>query len=166
MSALTTGVSAPEIQLPFTDGTQFSLHQSLRQGPAVLVFFKVSCPVCQFALPYLERIYKAHGQNPKLTFVAVSQDNLADTQAFNRQFGITIPTLLDEPKKYPASNAYGLTNVPTVFMISPAGEVEFSSVSWAKQEVEDLNRKLAELGQSTPAAVFRAGENVPEFKAG
>ena len=166
MSALTSGVRAPEITLPFTDGSQFSLHQALKRGPVVLAFFKISCPVCQMAFPYIERIYKAHAQNPKLTFVGVSQDNLADTQAFNRQFGVTFPALLDDPKKYPASNAYGLTNVPTIFLISPQGEVEFSSVSWARQELEDLNRRLAEIGNTRPVAIFQAKDNVPDFKPG
>jgi peroxiredoxin len=132
----------------------------------VAAFFKVSCPVCQMALPYLDRIFKAYEKSGKFTFVGVSQDNAADTKAFNRQFGITFPVLLDPSGKYPVSNAYGLTNVPTTFLISPEGEIEFATVSWSKADVEQLNRRLATLTGEGVAQVFQPGEKVAEFKPG
>src|SRR5215471_4030737 len=143
MPALEAGVAAPEIKLPLLVGADFSLAQARTRGPVVLGFFKVNCPVCQFAFPYLERIYKAYGKSEKFTLAGVSQNDSADTKNFNRQYGITFPTLLDEPKKYPASNAYRLTNVPSIFLVSPEGEVEFSSVGWSKRDMEELNRRLA-----------------------
>lgn len=165
MPALEAGVHAPEINLASPDGHRFSLSDALKKGPVIAVFFKVSCPVCQLALPYFDRIYKAHGGSGKCTFVGVSQDNAADTEAFTRRFGVTFPVLLEE-KGYAVSNAYGLTNVPTVFMISPSREIEFSSVSWSKVEVQELNRKLAKLNNVAPATIFQPGEQVPEFKPG
>src|SRR5689334_24313490 len=87
MPALEAGVQAPEIELQYLDGHKFSLKEERKKGPVVAVFFKVSCPVCHMALPYLERIFKAYEKNSNLTFVGVSQDNAADTKVFNRQFG-------------------------------------------------------------------------------
>jgi peroxiredoxin len=165
MPALETGVHAPEINLRLPDGRRFSLSEALKKGPVVAAFFKVSCPVCQFAFPFLERIYKAYGKSGKFTFIGVSQDNAADTEAFTRRYGVTFPVLLEE-KDYAVSNAYGLTNVPTVFMISPAGEIDFSSVSWSKAEVQELSRSLAKLNNTAPATIFQPGEQVPEFKPG
>ena len=166
MPALEAGVHAPEIELQYLDGRNFSLKEERKKGPVVAVFFKVSCPVCQMALPYLERIFKAYEKSGNLTFVGVSQDNAADTKAFNRQFGVTFPILLDPAGKYPASNAYGLTNVPTTFLISPEGEIEFSTVSWSKADVEQLNRRLAAAGNMAAAQIFQPGENISEFKPG
>ena len=165
MPALEAGVHAPEINLSFLNGGEFSLRDALKKGPVVAAFFKVSCPVCQMALPYLERVYKAYGKSGKLTFVGVSQDNAADTTAFNKRFGVTFPVLLEE-KGYAVSKAYKLTNVPTIFMISPAGEIEFSSVSWSKSEILELSRKLAEVNGAPPATLFQPGESVPEYKPG
>jgi peroxiredoxin len=165
MPALETGVHAPEIKLSFLEGGKFSLVESLKKGPVVAAFFKVSCPVCQMAFPYLERVYQAYGQSGKFTFIGVSQDDSADTKAFNKQCGVTFPVLLEE-KGYAVSNAYGLTNVPTVFLISQAGEIEFTSVSWSKAEVEELSRKLARLNRVSPATIFPSGEQVPDFKPG
>jgi len=165
MPALEAGVHAPEINLSFLNGGKFSLREALKKGPVVAAFFKVSCPVCQMAFPYFDRIYQAYGTSGKISFVGVSQDNAADTEAFNRRFGVTFPVLLEE-KGYAVSNAYKLTNVPTVFMISPSGEIEFSSVSWSKSEMQELSRKLAEINNSAPATIFRSGESVPEYKPG
>lgn len=166
MPALEAGVAAPKIDLPLLDGGQFSLDKVRAKGPVVAAFFKVSCPVCQLAFPYLERIYKAYSDKGKFTLVGVSQNDAADTKAFNREFGVTFPTLLDDTRKYPASNAYGLTNVPSVFMISPEGEVELSSVGWSKQDMEELNRRVAEISGVPAVKLFKPGEQVPDYKPG
>jgi peroxiredoxin len=165
MPALEAGVHAPDIQLSFVDGTKFSLDNALKQGPVVAAFFKVSCPVCQLAFPYVERIFKAYKGSGKFTLVGVSQDGASDTQAFNREFGITFPVLLDA-KGYPVSNAYGLTNVPTIFLISPQREIETSIVSWSRAEMEELNNTLAKISGVPAAQIFTAADQVPVFKPG
>ncbi len=165
MAALTTGTAAPDFTLPTMEGEQFSLREALVRGPVVAVFFKISCPVCQYALPFLERIYKAyHGKN--LTIIGISQNGKKDTAAFMKEFGVTFPVLLDDPDTYPASNAYGLTNVPTVFWISQDGEIEVSSVGWSRQETEEVNRKAAEANGDTLRPVFQPDEQVADFRAG
>ena len=74
--------------------------------------------------------------------------------------------LLDDTHSYPTSNAYGLTNVPTIFWIAQDGEIEVSSEGWLKADFEEINRKMAEAGKSAPAAMFRPGEDVRDFRAG
>jgi len=166
MPDIQAGVKAPDIKLPLLDGREFSLNQTRQRGPVVVAFFKISCPVCQFAFPYLERIHQAYGKSGKVSVVGVSQDNAKDTTAFNRDYAVTFPTLLDEAGKYPASNAYKITNVPSIFLISPEGEVDLSSVGWSRQEMEELSRALAEMTGSAPAPVVQAGEKVPDYKPG
>jgi peroxiredoxin len=165
MVTLTVGTLAPGFTLPTTKGKQVSLDEALRKGPVVLAFFKVSCPVCQYAFPLLERLYRAN-QGDDVTMLGISQNKLRDTQAFLREFGVTFPVALDDTAKYPVSNAYGLTNVPTLFYIAPDGEIEISSVGWSKADVEVINRKLAERRKQTPAPLWRQGESIQEFRAG
>ena len=165
MTALATGKTAPEFELKTTDGKAFLLSDELSRGPVVLAFFKVSCPTCQYAFPFLERLYKAYG-NKGVTLVGVSQNDAKETQAFAKDFGVTFPMLLDDTHKYPVSNAYGLTNVPTVFWIAQDGEIEVSSVGWVKADFDQINRKMAETGKIQLAAVFRPGEDVRDFRAG
>src|SRR5271157_3819345 len=115
MAALTAGTRAPDFSLPALDGGKFSLQEALQRGPVLAAFFKVSCPTCQYTFPYLERLHKAHGD--KVTIVGISQNNQADTAAFLKEYGVSFPTLLDDPNGYVVSNAYGLTNVPSLFLI-------------------------------------------------
>lgn len=165
MAALTPGVTAPDFTLQTMDGKKFSLREALAHGPVVLAFFKISCPVCQYAFPFLERISRAYG-NKKLAIVGVSQNNKKDTALFLKEYGITFPVVLDDTKSYPVSNAYGLTNVPTAFWIAPDGKVEISSVGWLRQEIEEINRLAGEASGNGSRPVFQAGEQIADFRAG
>lgn len=165
MAALATGTQAPDFDLKTLDRKGFSLGEELARGPVLLAFFKVSCPTCQYAFPFLERLHKAYGSNGVSLF-GISQNSAKDTAAFNKEFGITFPTLLDDTDSYPVSNAYGLTNVPTVFWIAQDGEIEVSSVGWVKADFEEIGRKMADIAKTTPVAVFKPGEDVRDFRAG
>ena len=98
--------------------------------------------------------------------VGVSQNDAKETGAFNRQFGVSFPVLLDDTHRYPVSNAYGLTNVPSVFWIAQDGEIEVSSVGWVKADFDQINRKMAEIGKAAPAVIFKPGDDVRDFRAG
>lgn len=165
MTALAMGIKAPDFELKTLDGKRFSLSEELRKGPVVLAFFKVSCPTCQYAFPFLERLYKAYG-NRGIKLVGVSQNDAKETVAFAKDFGLTFPLLLDDMRSYPVSNAYGLTNVPTIFWVAQDGEIEVSSIGWVKADFESINRKMAENGKMGLAALFKVGEDVRDFRAG
>jgi len=165
MAALKTGTSAPDFTLPTIDGKPFSLKEALLRGPVVIAFFKVSCPVCQFAFPYLERIYKSYGQR-NVTMVGISQNENKDTAAFIGEYGISFPVLLDDPRYYRVSNAYGLTNVPSTFWIAQDEEIEISSVGWVRNDIAEIGRKAAQTNGEGVKPVFRPDEDVPDFRPG
>jgi len=165
MAALSSGTTAPQIELPAMDGTKFSLKDALARGPVLAAFFKISCPVCQYAFPFFERIYRAHGGGT-MTIVGISQNEAKDTAQFVSRFGITFPVLLEDTKAFPVSNAYGLTNVPTSFWISQDGEIEISSVGWSRADVEQMAQKAAEANRAAPQPVFQPSEQVADFRAG
>jgi peroxiredoxin len=165
MAALAIGIKAPEFTLKTLDGKSFSLSGELARGPVVLAFFKVSCPTCQYAFPFFERLYKAYGQKG-VSLVGISQNDAKETAAFIKEYGVTFPVLLDDTRSYPVSNAYGLTNVPTTFWIAQDSEIEVSSVGWLKADFEDISRRMAEAGKLAPAPLFKPGEDVRDFRAG
>jgi peroxiredoxin len=165
MPALAVGKKAPDFTLPVMDGKSFSLQGALTRGPVVAAFFKISCPVCQFAFPFLERIYKAY-RSKNVTIVGISQNSQKDTALFNKEYGVTFPVLLDDIDSYPVSNAYGLTNVPTIFWIDSDGTIEISSVGWVQQEIAEINQKVAEAGQSKLHPVFLPDESIPAYRPG
>jgi len=153
---LATGARAPEFRLPLLDGGEVSLQQLRAQGPVLLAFFKITCPVCQFTFPFLERLHAAG----TLQIRGISQNDPAETREFNREFGVTFPTLLDrEDKGFPVSNDYGIASVPTLFLVEPAGTVSFVGEGWSKKEISWL-------GSQAGVGIFRQSDNVPEWKAG
>jgi peroxiredoxin len=165
MAALTEGTQAPEFELKALDGKRFVLRDELARGPVLLAFFKVSCPTCQYTFPFLERLHRAYGHEA-VRIVGVSQNDLKETSAFNQEFGVTFPVLLDDSETYPVSNAYGLTNVPTIFWIAQDGMIEVSTVGWVKQDFEKIGLKMAQARNTPPLTVFQPGEDVRDFRAG
>jgi peroxiredoxin len=153
---LEAGSRAPEFRLSRLDGGTAALQEILASGPALVVFFKTTCPVCQLTLPFLERIRKGG----TLAVYAVSQDDAEDTREFNREFGVAIPALLDSAQSgYPVSNAFGISSVPTAFLIGRDGVISRVIEGWLKRDIEWL-------GGQAGVEVFRQGDNVPEWKAG
>ncbi|MBK5293664.1 MAG: redoxin domain-containing protein [Acidobacteriia bacterium] len=150
---LQPGQQAPDFSLLAADGATQTLENVLAHGAAVLAFFKVSCPVCQFAFPFLERL---HQSGVKL--YGVSQDNAADTSEFASEFGITFPMLLDD-KDFRASNDYGVSHVPSVFLIEPGGHLAMAFDGFSKAAMEALGRRFS-------VEVFRPDEKVPQWKPG
>jgi peroxiredoxin len=147
---------APEFTLERLDGGLTTLKEILAGGPALLAFFKVSCPVCQMTFPFLERIHAAGA----VRIFGISQNDAADTREFNQEFGVTFPTLLDsEDNAFPASNEYGISSVPTMFLVEPGGRIVNVIEGWRKREMESLAAPAL-------ASLFRPGDYVPEWKAG
>jgi len=70
MTTVLAGHTAPAFSLPAVDGAKVSLADVLKKGPVVAAFFKISCPVCQYAFPFLERIFRAYAKGP-VTLVGV-----------------------------------------------------------------------------------------------
>ena len=155
---------APLFNLRDAAGNEYSLAEELRKGPVVAAFFKISCPVCQFTFPFLERLFKMYGENVA-TFLAISQDDALDTREFCQEYGVTFPALLDD-ERYTVSNEYGLTNVPSIFLIGADGIVKVTSIGFDKEKLEAISSELAALAKRPSAALFRAGEIVPSYKPG
>jgi peroxiredoxin len=164
MTHIVAGNIAPGFSLKELDGKEYSLEPLLEHGPVVAAFFKISCPVCQFTFPFLERLYKRYGGNG-VTFLGVSQDDARSTRQFAAEYGVTFPIALDADG-YPVSNAYGLTIVPTIFLIETDGSVRVSSNGFDKKDLETIAKVLAERRKIAPAALFRPEENVPANRPG
>jgi peroxiredoxin len=160
---LRAGCRAPDFSLARLEngavrGTA-DLGKLLADGPALLAFFKTTCPVCQMTLPFLERIQR--GRTPgSLDVFGISQDDAETTHEFAGHFALNFPMLLDtEESGYPASNAYGISHVPSLFMVERDRKIMWSLEGFNRREI---------LAVSSYAGMnpFQPGENVPEWKAG
>ena len=164
MPVLSAGKLAPTFELSGMDGKKYALQEALARGPVLAAFFKVSCPTCQYTLPFLERLHKQL-QEKNVQVWAISQDRAGESRRFAQEYGITFPILLDD-NGYEVSRSYGLTYVPTILLIAPDGHVQLSSEGFCKAELLEMQKSLAQDYSATPAPLFLPTERVPEFKPG
>jgi peroxiredoxin len=150
------GAKAPSFRLTGLDGSARTLEDILTGGPALLAFFKISCPVCQLTAPYLERL-AAHSA---IQVIGISQDDASATQGFRERLGVTFPTLLDlSSAGYPASNGYAITSVPALFLVERDGTIAQTFNGFSRRDFE-------EIGSRAGVPFFGPDDHVPEWKAG
>jgi peroxiredoxin len=109
-------------------------------------------------------LHQSYG-GPKFSLLGISQDDARDTRDFCREYGVQFPALIDE-RGYPVSNQYGLTNVPTMFWISPDGQIQTTSVGFSKTDLEQMAAQAAHAAGKPAAPLFKSGEVIPETKPG
>jgi peroxiredoxin len=150
------GSKAPLFRLTGPDGSAITLDKILARGPALLAFYKISCPVCQLTAPYLERL----SANNTLQVIGISQDDASATRGFANRFRLTFPMLLDlSNEDYPASNAYGITSVPSLFLVESDGTISRAFAGFSKRDFESI-------GARAGVTLFGPDDHVPEWKAG
>lgn len=154
---LAAGAPAPDFTLGLLDGGRVHLAAWLAQSPVLAAFFKTTCPTCKLAFPFLERI---HQRSRALRVLAISQDPGPATRGFLDAFSPTLPAALDPAAAgYAVSNAYGITHVPSLFLISPAGIVEWFSTGFSKPAFDELASRAA-------CPLFTPGDHAPLWQPG
>lgn len=158
------GDVAPAFELADVNGRQYSLKDALVNGPLLATFFKITCPTCQFTLPFVERLYQQFREH-SIQIWGISQDTARDSRRFAQQFGITFPVLIDE-EPYETSQEYGLVHVPTLFLIREDGRVEISRDGFSKRDLLEMQKWFAKHFLASSVELFRDGEAIPEYKPG
>jgi len=127
----------------------------------LLAFLKVSCPVCHLTFPYLERLHRSY---PNVPIWGISQDDADATGSFAKMFGVTFPILLDDILN--VTVAFGITIVPSIFLIASDGNIRQTSIGFVKAELEKLNLELAVASGYSAKPLFTAADEVPLLKPG
>jgi peroxiredoxin len=152
---IASGTAAPAFTLPGLSGGTVSLDSD-SGAPVLVAFYKVTCPVCEYTFPFLERI--ASGANG-LRVLGISQNGAKETAAFCRTYGLRFPMGLDSAEAgYPASNAYRITHVPSLFLVEN-GEITMSVSGFSRADLEQIGARFG-------APPFRKGEKIPDFRPG
>lgn len=111
------GRQAPPFALPDLSGAIVSL-QSLRGKHLLIDFWATWCPPCRMAMPHIQALSQ---ESERLAVVTISTDPPDVARRFLQTNGYTFPTLIDHD--HSASRAYGITGIPTTFIIGPDGKV-------------------------------------------
>ena len=126
-----------------------------------LVFYKVTCPVCQMAAPKIDALARSYPGR----VVGVGQDPPDQLKRFGREFRMDVPAVADLPP-YDVSNAYGIETVPTLVVIDGAGAVAEAVVSWDRAGYNRASTRLAELLGVEPVTVSDSSDGLPPFRPG
>ena len=147
------------------EGHQFDLQQVLEHGPLLLGIYKSSCASSKQMFPFLERLFQRHGDDG-LTVLGVSQDSPNITRSFARRYGITFP-LLVEGDSYPISSAFDIMATPTVYLITPNGNVAYTTMGFLKPGLDAMADAVADaVGQPHKPLVSDADADIPMFVPG
>jgi peroxiredoxin len=160
VAALDPGTPFPPITLRDETGTPIPAPR----GETVYAVFKTTCPTCELAWPYLDRIRRI-ADGPGLSVLAVTQDDPAKTRAFHARLGTKLETAYD-PSPWPASDALGVTTVPTIFRVGADGVIAETLVGFDRERMRELARRAAALAGKAPVELFSSDENVPAIKPG
>lgn len=161
MAALEPGARFPKVLLRDESGAD---AQAKRPGETVFAVFKTTCPTCELTWPFLERIRKIAEGGP-FSIVAVTQDDPEKTKAFGARLRTRLETLYDR-EPWPASNALGVENVPTLFRVGADGVVAETIVGFDRAGMQGLAQRAAAAAGRPPAELFSASDHAPPFKPG
>lgn len=137
---LSVGDKAPSFTLPAVDSGE-EVTDPWTEGPTVLAFFKVSCPVCKMVAPMLTKLAEGGAR-----VVAVGQDPPEAIAQYRESQGQRVPSV-SEQAPYEVSEAYGLEAVPTLFLVGPDGSIEQALPGWNR---DTWNELAATLGLAEP----------------
>jgi peroxiredoxin len=146
---------APRASAPPIDGVE------LGSGPTALFFYKVTCPVCQMAAPKAQAIEDAYPG----TVVGVGEDPPAALLRFGEEYGMALRAVSDEPP-FPASDAYGISAVPTLFLIGADGVIVDVVRSWDREGYNRVSAGLSELTGSPYVEISDVADGLPAFRPG
>ncbi len=124
------------------DGTPLKLSDLAGQ-PIVLNFWATWCPPCRAELPDFQAAYETYGD--RVTFVMLNvSESIETAQAFFAENGYTFPLYADLDDD--ASNAYGVTGIPTTIMYDAAGNILDSHIGMIDGNTltEGINKLLAD----------------------
>jgi peroxiredoxin len=155
---LAAGKNAPDFALEDLAGEKWSLADALKRGPVLLAFFKISCPTCQLTFPFLQRLADGAGKEAPQV-IAISQDDAAGTAQFHQRFSLSMRTLIDKACAYPVSNAFGISHVPSLFLIEPDGRISMVAEGFSKAHMEKLGERFG-------VSPFHSDDRVPVLQPG
>lgn len=149
---LAGGDRAPSFSLPDTAGN--TVDDPWQDGPVLLVFVKVTCPVCKMVAPKVKALAAAG-----LRVLAIGQDPIPALASYAREYDQPVVTL-SEPPPYQVATAFGVSAVPSLYLIDGAGTVTDSVGAWDRTA---WNRVSQRAGGPT---ISEPGDGLPPYRPG
>lgn len=119
------GAKMPDFTLTGVDGKEYKLSETLKKGPAVLIFSSQECPYSRKADPILSALYTAC-KDQGVAFLSI--DSHKDTspeqiRKYAEETKLTYPVLKDAGNAY--ADAVGAQRTPEIFIVSKEGNLVY-----------------------------------------
>jgi len=150
---IAAGAPAPSFTLPDAVNGE-AVTDPWQAGRTVVAFFKVTCPVCKMVAPKLTALAEGGAR-----VVAVGEDPPAALQRYAKEEGQRVRTVT-EAAPYPVSDAYGISSVPTLFLVEADGTVADAVGGW------DRARWNALAAACGAPAISDDADGLPVFRPG
>jgi len=150
---IAAGAAAPSFTLPDAV-TGETVTDPWQAGRTVVAFFKVTCPVCKMVAPKLTALAEGGAR-----VVAVGEDPPAALRRYAKEEGQQVQTV-SEAAPYAVSDAYGISTVPTLFLVEPDGTVADAVGCW------DRARWNAVAAACGAPAISDDADGLPLFRPG
>ncbi len=154
----------PDFALPALAGGETKLADLLGEGPLWLVFMKRGCNTCKLTVPYLERVHRFLRDSIG-NVVIVAQETPEEAAAWVREVNTTVPVLLDGAP-FAVSAAYGITTVPTSFLIEPDGTLAKYSAAFIREHLEEIAADLTRRASLSEFHLILDTDNAPVLRPG
>jgi peroxiredoxin len=137
-----TGGPTPALALTDHQGTWHTL--AAYQGRVVLVnFWATWCAPCREEMPALQQLQTILGKE-RLVVLAVNYgESSGKVQEFASQMPVNFPLLLDSHTE--VAKAWQVRILPTSFVLSPDGKIQYSAVGVLDWEAPAMVKRLAAL---------------------
>jgi thiol-disulfide isomerase/thioredoxin len=124
---LELGAAAPDFSLPAVGSGDMISVEQFRGKTVLLDFWATWCPPCREQMPVVQKLADDPELSEALRVISVNADDPgAGRNAKIAQFlatnGYSFTTVLDDGR---AMNAYGVSHLPTLVIISPDGTISY-----------------------------------------
>ena len=107
----------------------------------IIDFFATYCIPCKEEIPELEVLMQEFEEMEISCFVmATDKDGGSVVEPYFQETPTSLTVLID--RYMVTAKRYGVDSIPTVFLISPEGKVEFKAIGYSEEAIEEMRSIL------------------------
>jgi peroxiredoxin len=142
---LEPGAMAPDFRVKDIAGETFHFEVENAKYPYLLVFWSMFCEPCRLQLAIVQNLYEKYGDaGLRVAAVGLDGEPMKNVVAgFARQEGYTFQVLIDEldaREQFKIADPYGVSGMPSTFLIGRGGRIALGRVGLVKGE--ELEKSL------------------------
>lgn len=136
------GDSLPEFKVTMNDGTIVS-DDSLKGEVSIVMFFHISCPDCQQALPRVQRLYDEYASE-NLKWALISRECSSDEiEAYWSGNGLDLPYSAQNDRDI--YNLFATSRIPRIYISDENGTVRYIFTDDPVPSYDDLKSAVESL---------------------